>query len=1174
MSSGLQAGMLGAAVRRPVTLLVSLVTLIVIGVIAYQRIPVEMMPQGIQDNGLQIVVLHPGASAEENESKVVRVIEEQIRTLSGVEDVYSSAREDRASVEVIYDRGVDMSTAKAELRDRLERARTQLPSTVERVIVWSWDNSELPLMWLAVLHPEDTTRSDYLVDTVVQRRLEAVDGVSKVEIFGMLDDSVRILLDEEKVKAAQLDIGALIGRLSRDNFAKPLGEVEDGGQRVLLRSDMRFTTPEEIEAYPVGNGLTIADIGTVVRAKSVRDRLSRIDGRFSYFGQIGKESTANVVETARRAEAALKELEADPQVAGQLKFLVLFSQGDFIEASLDQLRETALWGGALAAAVLLLFLRRVRVTLCVALSIPISSLLALAWVYFTGGTFNILTMTGITLAIGMLVDNAVVVIENIARLRAEGRPPLAAAAEGVQDVGLAVFLATLTTVVVFMPMIFMTSNPVVRIMFGALGLPFCISLLFSLLVALVFLPAVSAKIVGPRHPWIERAACLLAPIAQLPVRFVLLLFAGAAYVARLAGGVALALERALLALLLPLRWVLAPALLAYAAWRAWTFQAEAAELSTLFGPGMAPGGTATAFRAIQVQWLVAGVLGAGLLFFGVAVWARRPKSLGPARPHNETSRVSSFIDLAVSSNRALLSWSLHHRLLASFFGLLAFLSVLIPMGQLTITTFGEDENRSRIDVRVDLEDNFTLREASEELTQYEDLLELHKQELGFEHVSTRFDARGGRLSLYWEEAQPPKRFAEIRTKLKEIWPDLPGHKVAFYGDEAIDTRNRSIVTFQLLGPDSDVLAELGEQALARLETVPGLSGLSSPLQDAPQQVRVAMDMEQSWQLGVTADIALQNIAWALRGFQLPRFHEPGRELPFLIEYDKEEVSGLHTLRDLDIFTATGPIALASFAQLEFKPGPRVIRRHNGQISHTIQGRIDDPNQQRQISDAGYAALRELELPRGFSLGDEQSVAFKQATELQEMMSALTLSAVLVFILMAILFESLTLPFVVMFTTVPFAMVGALWTFFLTGTPMDSVGWIGLIILIGVVVNNGIVLVDRIRRLHVSDGMERYEAVLEGGASRVRPILMTAMTTVFGLLPMALSEPPSEGIDYRALATCIGGGLAFSTFFTLWIVPLAYTLLDDLVIALRARFAGTVSWMIARRAPSALERAGS
>lgn len=1155
-------GLLGGAVRRPVTLLVTLVALLVISAIAYLRIPVEMMPQGIRDNGLQIWVQHPGASAEENESKVVRVIEEQIRTLSGVEDVYSTAREDSATVEVIYDRGTDMAQAKAELRDRIERARTQLPTTVERVMVWSWDNSELPLMWLAVLHPEDTSRSDYLVDTVVQRRLEAVDGVSKVEIYGMLDDSIRILLDEEKVKAASLDIGKLIGRLAADNFAKPLGEVEDGGRRILLRSDMRFESTEEIEAFPIGNGQTIGDVGEVIRAKSVRDRLSRIDGRFSYFGQIGKESTANVVETARRVEAMLEELEADPRIGSELQFLVLFSQGDFIEASLDQLRSTALWGGALAAIVLFIFLRRVRVTICVALSIPISSMLALGWVYFSGGTFNILTMTGITLGIGMLVDNAVVVIENIARLRAEGRPPLEAASEGVRDVGLAVFLATLTTVVVFLPMIFMTTNPVVRIMFGALGLPFCASLLFSLLVALVFLPAVSARIVGPRHPLVERVASILAPIGRAPalaLQAVLdLLRRGAYLLARLVHR----LERLTLAVLGPLRWVLAPALLGYAVWRALGTREAATELEPLFGPGMAPASLGRGVATLSTGWIAAGLVGALLLVLGVGVWRRRPARLA-ALPERGARRATSLIDLAIEANRRLLSWSLSHRLLASGLTLLAFASVAIPMGNLTIATFGEDENRGRIDVRVTLEDNFTLAEASRELAAYEERLETRKEELGFSHVSSRFDSRGGRISLYWEESQTPERIEEVRAELRELLVARPGQRIAFYGDESIDTRNRAIVTFQLLGPDPDVLARLGEEARERLERVPGLSGLSSPLQDAPQQVRVAMDMEKSWQLGVTADIALQNIAWALRGFQLPRFHEPGRELPFLIEYDQEQVAGLHTLRDLDVFTGTGAVALASFAQLEFAPGPRVIRRHNGQIAHTIQGRVDDPNRQRQVSDAGYAALREMELPRGFTLGDEHSVASRQSAEMTEMMQALALSAVLVFILMAVLFESLTLPFVVMGTTVPFAMVGALWSFFLTGTPMDSVGWIGLIILIGVVVNNGIVLVDRIRRLHVDEGLPRREAVLSGGASRVRPILMTAMTTVFGLLPMAVSEPPSGGIDYRALATCIGGGLAFSTFFTLWVVPLAYTLVDDLVLAVRARLGFTVG-RLARR----------
>jgi len=249
------------------------------------------------------------------------------------------------------------------------------------------------------------------------------------------------------------------------------------------------------------------------------------------------------------------------------------------------------------------------------------------------------------------------------------------------------------------------------------------------------------------------------------------------------------------------------------------------------------------------------------------------------------------------------------------------------------------------------------------------------------------------------------------------------------------------------------------------------------------------------------------------------------------------------------------VPLASFAELEFGHGSRSIHRRNGQTSFTIQARVDDPLRQKERSEEGYRALAALELPRGYSIGEEDLIGIRQEEELGELRSALLLSVVLVFLLMGILFESFLLPVSVL-ATIPFAVVGALWTLYLTGTTMDSVGWIGIIILVGVVVNNGIVLIDRIHSLRAAGpdgpGLERSAAVVEGCGNRVRPVLMTALTTVIGLLPMALSEPSGEGIDYRALATCVAGGLTASTFFTLWVVPLAYTLLDDLSTALRAR----------------------
>ncbi|MCB9903626.1 MAG: efflux RND transporter permease subunit [Planctomycetes bacterium] len=1141
------------AVDRPVGLFVAFLTLLVVGVIAYVRIPLEMMPSGLSSNELYVWISHPGASAQENEREVVRPIEDQIRTLSGIAHVYSNAESDEAGIEVVYDSGVDMALAKAELRDRLERVRPTLPDTVNRIFVWSWSQSELPLMWFAVTYDSQGPDTDYLVDTVVQRRLEAVDGVTRVQIYGMLDDAIEVRLDEEKVKASRLDVGELIGRLARDNFTQPLGQVDDGGQRVLLRSDMRFKDLEEVEDFPIGNGQRISDVGRVVRSKGVRDRLSRINGRFAYFGEIRRENQANVVDVSHRVKQALDELERDPATRGKLAFHVLFAQGDFIESSLSQLRSTALWGGALAAAVLLLFLRRVRVTLVVALSIPVSALLSLAYVYYTGGSFNILTMTGITLGIGMLVDNSVVVIENIVRLHNEGLDARFAASTGVRDVGLAVSLATLTTVVVFLPLIFMTSNPQMRIMFGSLGLPLCASLLFSLMVALVFLPVVTARIIGPRAAAASKLAGALAPIARVPVRSVTWLLDGLRHPLHLALCAAHHVERAALRVLAPLRWPLAAGLVAFAVWRAVQWSGAAAAL------GEYPGAKAFGEQSKGVAGTVvfAALVGAGVLVVGVPRW-RRAALAPPVRSADSLAGIDSFVDLLIASNRALLSWTLLHRIQASALATLAVFSVAIPMSKLEIAAFGEDESRARMEVHVELEDNFTLREASEEFRRYEHLFDEHKDDWGFEDHSVRFDDDSGRFTLYWAQALKSDEYDRVRRDLMAVWPTVPGHTTRFYGDESIDTRSKTMVTFRLQGPEPDELERLGLEAMDLLATVDGLTDLTSPLQGTPPQVRVKLDSEQAWSLGVTADIALQNIAWALRGFALPRYHEPGREIPFFIGYDEEQTAGLDTLRNLEIYTQSGAPALGSFAALEFGQGQQSIRRVDGQISFSIQGRVEEASRQREVSETGLALLRGMEFPRGFSVAEDESVENRQAKEMEELKMAMRLSVVLVFLLMGILFESVLLPFSVLFT-IPFAIVGALWTLLLTGTVLDSIGWIGVIILIGVVVNNGIVLIDRIHRLRL-EGVERAEAVVEGSASRVRPILMTAMTTIFGLLPMTVAEPPSDGIDYRALATCVAGGLAFSTFFTLWVVPLAYTLMDDLGHALarhRSWVLGTV-----------------
>ena len=1130
-------------VSRPVALGVLFLTMIVIGAIAYVRTPIQLLPSGFQEPRLNVWVPNPGASARENEERVARPIEEQMRTLAGIEGVHSFSSDDNVRFWIEFDPSLDLDLAKAEVRDRIERARPSLPDSVEEIGMWSEDADQFPIAFFGVLHPDDEARSTFLMDKIVEPRLEAVDGVSNVDIWGLGQDSVRILLDEEAVTAANLDVRALIQRMASDNFASPLGDMDDGGRWLLLRSDMRFQSLEEIAAFPIGDGLTVGDVAEVRRVQTVRNQLSRIDGSFAYFGMATKESQANVVEASRAFRAAIEEIEADPSVKGELEFVPFFVQGDMIENSLSQLRNTALWGGALAVLVLLVFLRRLRLTLCVALSIPVSTLMAIAWQYFTGQSFHVLTMTGVTLAIGMLVDNAVVVVENIARLADAGTDPKRAAARGAREIALAVTLATLTTVVVFLPLVFMSENPQVRTIFGGIVTPMVVSLLFSLLVALVFLPVVTARALGRGG---QSGPGALARGIELVIAGPLWVCGSLAAVLRALSYGALCamhrLNRLALALLAgPQRFLLALGVLALAGW-VWT--RAAAGLSSGLEAGWRPaGGSGRADQLLMQGVAFPALLVAVLAILAFPLWRRRPAA-APARPARFRPEGDSPLDWVISSNQRLLAWALEHRFWAMVLAFLTCMSVVVPLKNMEFTAMMQEEGDNDVGFRVALLADFTLYEAHQELLLYEDFIEERRERWGISHWNNRFDERGGRFQIYWEGARDEERMRGVEEELREELPRKAGHDLRFYDEDNVADNSRQAVRFVIRGPDSERLEELGAQAVDLLAQVPGLSGISDPQAEAPEELEVVIDRDRALSMNVLPEVVTGTIHWALRGQMLPRYHDDnGQELPFLVEFDKEDAPGMRTLRDLSVFTESGQVPLTSFAKLRTGRGSRTIYRRNGKTTFSITARVDDPTQRTAIESQGYAALSQLELPRGFELGNEDSARRRQEEEFAELQAALGLSIVLVFLLMGILFESVLLPTAVI-TAIPFAVVGAIWTIFLSRTPMDTMGWIGIIILAGVVVNNGIVLVDRIHRL-IGEGMERKRAVLEGCAQRVRPILMTALTTVFGLLPMAVSEPATNAVPYRALATIVAGGLITSTFFTLWVVPVAYTLLVDL-----------------------------
>ena len=1154
---GERRGFFALTVARPVALTVAFTTLMVIGIIAYRRIPLQLLPSEFSEPSLNVWVRNPGASAQENEEQIARAIEEQLRTLTGIKEMHSWSEEESVELGIEFDGSVDMDLAKAEVRDRLERARPSMPETVETPVMWSESASSLPVTFFGILLTGDVDRRDYLMEKVVIPRLEAVDGIGRVNIWGVLQDSVRILLDEDKVRALDLNIGDVIARLSSDNFAMPMGEIDDGGREIILRTDMRFHSLDEIAAFPLAGGLRLSDVAEVARVKSVSESVSIIDGGVAYYGMATKDSKSNIVETCQNWERALEELEADPKLAGTMSHMTFFLQGNMIESALGQLRSTATWGGVLAVVVLFVFLRRVRLTLSVALCIPVSALMAIVWEFAVGGSFNVLTMTGITLGIGMLVDNAVVVVENIARLHQEGKNGRAAAVVGTREIALAITLATLTTVVVFLPLIFMTEQPIVRVLFGGIGIPLSISLLASLLISVVFLPVVAARILGRRPRPVEAASRVLAPVAALPVRGI----------AWLVGGVRLAWHGLVSALfrfgrvsvrvLCPLRFPLAALVVGGTVWRFLQTRrslgtAEGLErFGVSFGPGSSP----------PVLGLLAAVA-VLLLLVGLPRWRRRP-SVGPAAPAVFVPAGTSLVGMIIALNQRLVDWTIAHRLAASGLAIAAFASTAIPASLIEMTPFGEDAVSDSIEFRVHFNAEYTLDESHAQSQPYEEFLESKRDEWGFAHWSNRFDENDARFSLHFEQRRPKEELRSLQNVIMDSLPRISGHTLRFY-EENVGRRSQEWLTFDLYGPDYEELTRLGVDAMELLEGVPGIVEISSRLERAPDQIRVEVDRDLAHGLSVDTRSIEQSISYVLRGFPLPRYQEEGRDVPFQIEYDEEEVAGLPTLRDLNVFSPNGLVPLSSVARLAFTKGTNGIFRRNGQASFTIWAKVEDPLQVVPTTDAGYAALQELELPRGYSIGFDESARTRQEDEFKELSRAFMLSVVLVFLLMGILFESVLLPFSVLFT-IPFAASGAIWTLWITDTPMDSMGWIGLIILAGVVVNNGIVLIDRMHGLR-KEMLTRAEAVTQGCGQRVRPVLMTALTTVCGLLPMILADPPSsDGFDYRALATIVAGGLVASTFFTLWVVPLAYTILDDLAAILTGRFRWWVGGGRVRRA---------
>ncbi len=999
-------------ISRPVAVLMLVLALAGMSVIAASRIPIELLPAGFSSSHVSVTAPWPGANPEEVEQRVVRPLEEELRGIAGVQEVFSVSAEGSGTVVVAFPGNRDMDEAYAEVADRVERVRPRLPREVDRLFLRRMSMDEIPVMWCGVLYTEaERDEAQEIFAEVLQPRLEAIDGVATVSMEGLEPRSVRILLDENRVRANRVDVGALIQRLQADNLSVPVGDLDDAGTRAIIRVDGRFRSLEEIEALPVRPGLRIRDIGRVVAVRSTPDSLFRVNGRAALGMAITKETAANTFEVCQRVRQVVEEeLPADP-ILGRFHYDVFFDQGEMIAQSLSGLIRDAAVGGLIACAVLFLFLRRLRYTLLIAVSIPFSVLMTLTWLYFTGRSFNLLTIMGITISIGMLVDNAVVIVEAILQRRERGDSLEQACVRGPAEMMLPVVTATLTSVVVFLPMIFMAEDRNIRLMTSSIGLPLCVALLAALLLAVVIVPVAS------RH------------------------------------------------------------------------------LHRRGGDTVPPAGRLTALLGLPARAMPR-----------LAAWAVRRRF-----------RAATLALLVLVSG----SWASSGSKLSDQAG-----------------GGGQMEIGFEFDASITLERALTEVQGIEAAIQ-DGLLE----EIGNPDFGVAFNRQGGQLFL-WHELRPaPEEERRIRDLLQERLPRRPGIRYRF--EDRFQERSEDSgewLRVLISGPDSQEVARLAAEVRRRARERPEFREVAEP-EDPRREIRVLLDRERLQRAGATSTQVLGVIEWALRGLMVSRFQTPRGDVPIIMEFDEPEEPDAGRLRQLGVagFRGGQALPLANFATFEHAQGPGRIQRRNGRTLEVVGVKPRDRDLKR--SAAALAGLMEsVPMPEGYRWEEGGGLEDFMA-DVAELRQAMLLAVALVFLLMGLLFESLILPFSVLIT-IAFAVTGAFWTFRLTGEAIDRVGMIGMIVLAGVVVNNGIVLVDRILHLEAG-GLGREAAVRQAVADRLRPVVMTAVTTICGLLPIALSRPDGNGISFQGLAIGVSGGLAFSTFFTLWVVPLLYSLLQDL-----------------------------
>jgi HAE1 family hydrophobic/amphiphilic exporter-1 len=1011
------------AIKRPVfTVMITLVVL-VLGFISLSRLPIDLMPN-ITYPTLNISTSYPNTAPEEMEQMITRPIEEAMSSVPGVEEVFSTSTQGSSRVRVMFAWGTDLDEAANDIRERIDRIIGRLPEDVDRPTLRKFDPAQSPVLMLGALSDLDPIQVRKIIDQQISYRIERVPGVASVDVWGGLEREIQVNLLPDKVKALGLPLDGIISKIRQENIDVPAGTIEKGNYEIVIRIPGVYTDigqiSDTIVAMRAGAPIRLKDIASVEDSYSRITRVARINDTPGVRVMVYKQSGKNTVNIVEGVQKEIAQLSADYP---QIRFITVRDSAKFIRSAISNVASSAMYGGLLAVVVLLFFLANFRSTLVIALSIPISIIATFTLIYFGHMTLNVMSLGGLALGVGMMVDSSIVVLENIFRMKHGGTPTVTACVEGSKEVTGAIIASTVTTLIVFLPMAFVRGSS--GIMFKELSYVVTFSLLCSLFVSLTLVPLLSSR--------------LLAGRAAL----------GAGRGAKLA-----AKSRAIFA-------------------------------------SMEDG-----YKSIL---------------------------------HYSLDHRSRVLGLAV----ALLAVSL-------------FLIRFVGQEYLPQTDEGE------VSVNVEMEVGTRLMVMDQKLKDVSATIktlvpEIESIEEGAGSGGWRGGANQGSITLRLVPKSQRRRSSEaIAAALAKKLSNVPGAVIrtrASGGQMMFGMRGgggQERLQVEVRGYDMEVAQALAEQVGRVVSDTPGVSDVRiSRLEGTPEQ-HFMIDRQKASEMKLSVNQVADFIQTILMGTQASQYREGGREYRILVKVKNSERLDVSDILDLTVTNSDGQqISLRNVINARPMRGPQQIERRDRERIITVSGELAGRDMGSVIRDIRLG-LRRVPVPRDFTIGftgdyEEQQKAFR------ELLISILLALFLVYMVMAMLYESLRDPLIVMFS-VPLAVIGVVFILLLTGTTFNVETYIGCIMLGGIVVNNAILLVDYTNLLRRRDKMPLREAIEEAGRRRLRPILMTALTTIMAMIPLALGL--QEGSEVQTpLARAVIGGLISSTLITLVVVPVVYSLFE-------------------------------